>query len=44
VLAEQAENNWLLAKAEAEWLEATEALERAQHQSQEKDKVRKISI
>ena len=44
VLAEQAENNWVLAKAEAEWLEATEALERAQHQSQEKDKVRNISI
>jgi ATP-binding cassette subfamily F protein 3 len=44
VLAEQAENNWILAKAEAEWLEATEALERAQHQSQEKDKVRNLSI
>jgi ATP-binding cassette subfamily F protein 3 len=44
VLAEQAENNWVLAKAEAEWLETTEALERAQHQSQEKDKVRNISI
>ena len=28
LLAEQADNTWALAKAEAEWLEATEALER----------------
>ena len=30
VLAEQVDHNWALAKAEAEWLEATEALERVQ--------------
>jgi ATP-binding cassette subfamily F protein 3 len=29
-LAEQTDNNWALAKAEAEWLEATEELERVQ--------------
>jgi ATP-binding cassette subfamily F protein 3 len=43
VLAEQVEQNWMLAKAEAEWLEATEVLERAQRNSQEKDKVRSVS-
>jgi ATP-binding cassette subfamily F protein 3 len=31
LLAEQADNNWELAKAEAEWLEATESLERMQN-------------
>ncbi|HLU06256.1 MAG TPA: ATP-binding cassette domain-containing protein, partial [Woeseiaceae bacterium] len=36
VLAEQADNNWALAKAEAEWLEATEALERAQAPGQKR--------
>jgi ATP-binding cassette subfamily F protein 3 len=30
VLAEQVDHHWALAKAEAEWLEATEALERVQ--------------
>jgi ATP-binding cassette subfamily F protein 3 len=35
-LAEQTDNNWLLAKAEAEWLEATEELERTQGAAQQK--------
>jgi ATP-binding cassette subfamily F protein 3 len=43
VLAEQVDHNWVLAKAEAEWLEATDALERARQHPQEKDKVRSVS-
>jgi ATP-binding cassette subfamily F protein 3 len=35
-LAEQTDNNWRLAKAEAEWLEATEELERMQGAAQQK--------
>jgi hypothetical protein len=35
-LAERTDNNWRLAKAEAEWLEATEELERMQGAAQQK--------
>ena len=39
VLAEQADLNWALAKAEAEWLEATEALERVEQEAPEQERV-----
>jgi ATP-binding cassette subfamily F protein 3 len=39
VLEEQTDNNWALAKAESEWLEATEALEALQASVKESEEV-----
>ncbi|HWM28112.1 MAG TPA: ATP-binding cassette domain-containing protein [Woeseiaceae bacterium] len=43
VLATRTDNTWALAKAEAEWLEATEALERARNELQKRDELIDIS-
>ena len=43
VLATRTDNTWALAKAEAEWLEATEALERARNELQKKDEIIDVS-